>query len=67
MSSSKRGLSKFNWALRERMYQELVKQGIDPKIATYAAIGYFRIVHGLESIPRSMRKHFEDDDEEVTA
>tara|TARA_Y100000356_G_C11148136_1_gene229134 strand:- start:286 stop:546 length:261 start_codon:yes stop_codon:yes gene_type:complete len=50
--------TRFNWVLREAMYRNLVDAGIDPRIATYAAVGYWRIEHAGESIPRSMRKHF---------
>jgi len=56
--------TQFNWALREAMYHKLVKQGIDPKIATYAAVGYWRIEHAGETIPRTMRKHFTEGEKE---
>ncbi len=54
----------FNWALREAMFRSCLEQGMDPKMATYASIGYFMVAHNKANIPRSMRKYFEDGEEE---
>ena len=53
-----------NWALREAMIRFCLEQGMDPKMATYAGIGYFMVAHNKANIPRSMRKYFEDGEEE---
>ena len=58
------GLSEFNWGLRQHMIEHCLEQGMDPKLATYAGIGYFMVMHDKASIPLNMRKYFENGDDE---